>query len=149
MKTQLMRGHCWDWLTQRSYIVEVDGKLLHRNRQYLKPSLNAPVGKESAEQTAPSDEEAISPTGLDSGRQPTLVGKVTLPRNQDSCPVRDNSKASKNLTPFPSDNGSTTLNASARPNEPIKELSRVPTQCEVTACSGRTSRKPNHYVEQY
>ena len=142
MKTQWMQGHCWDRLTDRSYTVEVDGKLLHRNRQYLKPSVNAPVGEESAEQIAPSDEEAIPPTGPDSGRHPTLVGEV--PRNQDSRPVRDNTEVSKNFTPVPSD---TTLNVSARPREPIKELFGVPTQCEVTTCSGRTSKKPNRLLE--
>ena len=46
-------------VTGWSYTVEVDGKLLHHNRQYLKPSLNAPVGEERAKQAAPSDEEAI------------------------------------------------------------------------------------------
>ena len=45
-KTQWMRGRCVDRLTDRSYTVEVDGKLLHSNRQFLKPSQNAPREEE-------------------------------------------------------------------------------------------------------
>ena len=41
-KTQWMRGHYVDQITDRSGIVEVDGQLLHRNRQFLKPTLIAP-----------------------------------------------------------------------------------------------------------
>ncbi|KAL5477674.1 hypothetical protein EMCRGX_G024499, partial [Ephydatia muelleri] len=41
-KTQWMRGRCEGQLSKSSYTVEVDGQLLHRNRQFLKPSLNSP-----------------------------------------------------------------------------------------------------------
>ena len=55
-KTQWVRGRCWDQLTDRSYTVEVDGQLLHRNRQFLKPSQNLP----------PTDTEQGGPT-VDNG----------------------------------------------------------------------------------
>ena len=99
------------------------------------------VREEGAKQAAPSDEEAIPPAGHDSGRQQTLTGEVTLPRNQDSRPMRDESELSKNLTPAPSVNGQTTLNTSTKPREAVKELLRAPTQCEVTMRSGKTRRK--------
>ena len=41
-KTQWMRGHYLERLTDRSRIVEVDERLLHRNRQFLKPTPNSP-----------------------------------------------------------------------------------------------------------
>ena len=41
-KTQWMRGHYLEQLTDRSGIEEVDGRLLHRNRQLPKPTPNAP-----------------------------------------------------------------------------------------------------------
>ena len=43
-KTQWVRGQCRDQLTDRSYmyIVDVDGQLLHHNRQFLKPSQGLP-----------------------------------------------------------------------------------------------------------
>ena len=41
-KTQWMRGHYLERLTDRFRIVEVDGRLLHRNRQFLKPTPNSP-----------------------------------------------------------------------------------------------------------
>ena len=90
-KTQWMQGRCVDRLTDRSYTVEVDGKLLHHNRQFLKPSQNAPreversgQEKEHAEQAAPSGEEVVLPAAHELGRQPTLAEKVTVPTNQDS-----------------------------------------------------------------
>ena len=41
-KTQWMRGHYLEQLTDRSGIEEVDGRLLHRNWQLPKPTPNAP-----------------------------------------------------------------------------------------------------------
>ena len=159
-KKQWMRGRCVDRLTDRSYTVEVDGKLLHHNRQFLKPSQNAPreeehggQEEEHAEQAAPSGEEVVLPAGHESGRQTTLAEKVTVPANQDSSPVRDGSERSRNLTPAPSANRSITHNTSTRPSGAA--VIRAPTQGEVTTRdevttrSGRTSRKPSCYVEQY
>ena len=148
-----------DRLTGRSYTVEVDGKLLHRNRQFLKPSQKAPreeehggQEEEHAEQAATSSEEAVPPAGHESGRQPTLAEKVTVPTNQDSSPVRDGSEHSRNLTSAPSVNRSITLNTSTKPSEAA--VIRAPTQGEVTtrdevtARSYRTSKNPSHYVKQ-
>ena len=41
-KTEGLRGRCVDQLTERSYTVDVDGQLVHRNRQFIKPSSHVP-----------------------------------------------------------------------------------------------------------
>ena len=41
-KTQWNRGICVDRLSDRSYIINVDGRILRRNRKFLKPSCNVP-----------------------------------------------------------------------------------------------------------
>eukprot|EP00731_Ephydatia_muelleri_P018174 Em0011g214a len=41
-KTKWLRGRCVDQLTERSYTVDVDGQLVHRNRQFIKPSSHVP-----------------------------------------------------------------------------------------------------------
>ena len=52
-KTQWMRGRC-EGLSKNSYTVEVDGQLLHRNRQFLKPSWNSlPMDLGGQEQVGP------------------------------------------------------------------------------------------------
>ena len=45
-KTQWSRGRCLDQLSDRSYIVDVDGEILRRNRRFLKPSAHRPMGHE-------------------------------------------------------------------------------------------------------
>ena len=57
-KTQWERGYCRDKLSSRSYVVEVEGQLLHRNRQFLKPSKNLPM--ETTEQAESPEPEAES-----------------------------------------------------------------------------------------
>ena len=41
-KTQWSRGYCVDQLSDRSYVVNVDGRFLRRNRQLLRPTVNQP-----------------------------------------------------------------------------------------------------------
>ena len=41
-KTQWIRGLCVGQLSNRSYLVEVDGQLLRRNRVFLRPTTQAP-----------------------------------------------------------------------------------------------------------
>ena len=41
-KTQRNRGGCVDQLSDRSYIVDMDGDILRRNRVFLKPSSHQP-----------------------------------------------------------------------------------------------------------
>ena len=41
-KTQWTRGRCVDQLSDRSYVVEVDGRFLRRNRRFLRPTGNPP-----------------------------------------------------------------------------------------------------------
>ena len=45
-KTQWSSGRCLDQLSDRSYIVDVDGEILRRNRRFLKPSCHQPVDHE-------------------------------------------------------------------------------------------------------
>ena len=37
-KTKWLRSRCVDQLTEPLYTVDVDGQLVHRNRQFIKPS---------------------------------------------------------------------------------------------------------------
>ena len=41
-KAQWSRGYCVDQLSDRSYVVNVDGQFLRRNRQLLRPTVNQP-----------------------------------------------------------------------------------------------------------
>ena len=59
-KKKWMRGHYLEPLTDRSGIVEVDGRLLHRSRQFLKPTPNAPQVPWEEVCQAPASEQLSS-----------------------------------------------------------------------------------------
>ena len=68
-KTQWSRGQCRGKLSDRSYLVEVDGRLLRRNRQLLRPSKNLPEEVEELENVQPPLKEQESPPVLDSAHR--------------------------------------------------------------------------------
>ena len=76
-KTEWMRGYCRGQLSDRSYMVEVNGQLLHRNRQFLKASKNHPLELElEAEwegQPSESSELGVIP---DQGSPPKSAGAM-------------------------------------------------------------------------
>lgn len=63
-KTQWSRGRC---VNRLSYIVETEGRLLHRNRQLLRPSENQPESPPAEDHIPP--EERLDPNTEETNRQ--------------------------------------------------------------------------------
>ena len=92
-KTKWLRGRCVDQLTERSYTVDVDGQLVHRNRQFMKPSSHVPehpVGEDIIEDLReacpehPRDSELrqqapSSPASQQTPSSPRIVQASTQP----------------------------------------------------------------------
>ena len=136
-KTQWMRGKCEGQLSKNSYTVEVDGQLLHRNRQFVKPSWNSPpldLGCPEPEldqlpdqsKDIPKDRELPSPVGpVPSMAVPNAVPKLKKP-GPSSVPKVPKQKAPPDQEP----------------------PTGVPEPRVTTTRSGRISKKPERFVEQ-
>ena len=97
-KAQWERGYCRDKLYSRSYIIEVDGQLLHRNRQFLKPCKNLPT--ESATHAELQDAEAKSGDPQQEPSDTDLKGEMDPPArwsSDASIQLSTSPKVSKDL----------------------------------------------------
>ena len=146
-KTQWVRGRCWDQLTDRSYTVEVDGQLLHRNRhvQFLKPSQNLP----------PTDTEQGVPTvdngGLGRSDVAELGGSATevtkvVTAGEEVTGVKRKAAGLRERT--------TRVDRDRTPEKETNITEKAMTGevgglGEQTTRSGRVSKKPSRYIEQF
>eukprot|EP00731_Ephydatia_muelleri_P034422 Em0059g7a len=102
-KTKWLRGRCVDQLTERSYTVDVDGQLVHRNRQFIRPSSHVPehpVGEDLVDDPRetgpehPRDSELrqqapSSPQGVQASSQPAPSSPpIIQASNQPVDPTR-------------------------------------------------------------
>ena len=132
-KTQWLRGRCEGQLSKRSYTVEVDGQLLHRNRQFLKPSWNAPpldLGGQEREFDQLADQSQEFPTHREEmPSQMAQVPSTAVPiiPGPDSVPKMPKKKQ----VCTPTDQAQPT---------------GVP-EPRVTTRSGRISKKPERLIE--
>ena len=55
-KTQWNRGKCMGQLSDRSYIVDVDGQILRRNRVFLRPSSHQPDVEDRMSDQGPTED---------------------------------------------------------------------------------------------
>ena len=129
-KTQWMRGRCEGQLSKSSYTVEVDGQLLHRNRQFLKPSLNSPQ--------------------LDLGSQDQGLDQLEdqskeIPVNQEEMP-RHVCQVPSLEVPETSGNNSMAQRVKKKLTCPPRDQPQ-PTEPVITTRSGRIIKKPERLIE--
>ncbi|KAL5515944.1 hypothetical protein EMCRGX_G001194 [Ephydatia muelleri] len=129
-KTQWMRGRCEGQLSKSSYTVEVDGQLLHRNRQFLKPSLNSPQldlgGQDQGLDQLEDQSKEIPVNQEEMPRQVCQVPSLEVPETSGHNSMAQRVK--KKLTCPPRDQ--------PQPTEPV-----------ITTRSGRIIKKPERLIE--
>ena len=136
-KTQWIRGHYLERLTDRSGIVEVDGRLLHRNRQFLKPTPNAPQVPLEEVCQAPASEQ-LSPG--ESRSVPPEAAAPSSPAQSLASPIVQEAELEKEI---PKGN-TVTSGVQTRSTASVLPASRGVTT--TTRC-GRLVRKPARYQD--
>ena len=83
------RGTCVGQLSDRSYIVDIDGQLVRRNRRFLKQSENPPGDGESVDKDEARDGETMREMGAGRTEQP--LDKTTEQLGVDSLNTEEDS----------------------------------------------------------
>ena len=126
-----MRGRCEGQLSKNSYTVEVDGQLLDRSRQFIKPSWNSPpldLGGQEPEFDRLSDQSKEIPKYREE------LPSIAIPKLKTQGPSSVSKVPKQRETLPPSDQ--------APPTE-------VPEPRTTTTRSGRITRNPERFVEQW
>ena len=87
-KTQWNRGKCVDQLSDRSYIVDVDGQILRRNRVFLRPSSHQPDvdAEDRMSDQGPTKELPVPNVGNPALKVTTLPREATTVEREVSTP---------------------------------------------------------------
>ena len=123
-------GRCEGQLSKSSYTVEVDGQLLHRNRQFLKPSLNSPQ---------------LDLGGQDQGLDQLEDQSKEIPVNQEDMP-RQVCQVPSLEVPETSGHNSMAQRVKKKLICPPRDQSQ-PTEPVITTRSGRIIKKPERLIE--
>ena len=165
-KTQWMRGRCEGQLSKSSYTAEVDGQLLHRNRQFLKPSLNSPQldlggqdqGLDQLEDQSkeiPVNQEEMprqvrQVPSLEVPRQVRQVPSLEVPRQVCQVPslevLRQVCQVPSLEVPETSGHNSMAQRVKKKLTCPPRDQPQ-PTEPVITTRSGRIIKKPERLIE--
>ena len=152
-KSQWNRGYCLEKLSGQSYVVEVEDKLLHRNREFLKPSKNLPAVHTELEEYPEPEVSRSAATG------PGLVTEQVVPNQSNdgaTATIRTNVLPTTEGVNVGLDHGQgagTPVVPSSQPGG--DRLVRVPRGRDLgpsvavptTTRSGRVVRKPERYKD--
>lgn len=145
-KTQWIRGLCVGQLSDRSYLVEVDGQLLRRNRVFLRPTTQAPPPMtppvtETEMGTAKLEEGFPPPCSVSSEPLPHPGPGVGEPQNDNLIMEETNGRLRQDPGPStPSRVSIRNLNT-----EPVPAA--VPSSQIRTSRYGRILKEPSRYTD--